>query len=161
MFGSVPFGANAYAKVGVETGVASASPHKLISMLFDGAMTAISNAMSLMEMKDMSGKGQSISKAINIIDNGLRASLNKEVGGDIAQNLYALYEYMSMRLLLANIKNDAEILREILGLLGEIRGAWDEIDKAENTNVVPMPAPAPQATAYDPLAPRASNLVRA
>ena len=160
MFGSVKYGANAYANVGVETGVAAASPHKLISMLLEGAMTAVTSAMSQIGIKDIPGKGQSISKAINIIDNGLRASLNKDVGGDIALNLDALYEYMSMRLMLANIKNDTQILQEIHGLLGDIRGAWDAIGKTENPNVVPISAPQKTA-AYDPLAPRVSNLVRA
>ncbi len=84
MFGSARNGANAYAKVGIETGVAAASPHKLIVMLFDGALLSIATATQKMKDGDIAGKGQAISKAITIIDSGLRASLNKEAGGEIA-----------------------------------------------------------------------------
>lgn len=164
MFGTVNFGANAYAKVGVETGVASASPHKLIVMLFEGALTAISSASALMAAGDVAGKGQAISKAISIIDSGLRASLDKNAGGDIAQNLDALYEYMSMRLLLANVKNDASMLQEVQGLLLELKGAWEAIGQTQGQAGERQDRAAPAQAAkfeYDPLAPRASNLVRA
>lgn len=161
MFGSVKkYGASAYAKVGIETGVASASPHKLIVMLFEGAIAAIASAAALIKTGDIPGKGQAISKAITIIDDGLRASLDKSAGGDIARNLDSLYEYMGMRLLIANLKNDTAILQEIKGLLQDLKSAWEEIGKAAAPNVVPMPAAA-KAPAYDPLAPRVSNLVRA
>src|SRR4051812_35994542 len=99
MFGSPNLGANAYAKVSVETGVTAASPHQLVLMLFEGAMVAIATAKQSMQAGDIPGKGKAISKAINIVDNGLRASLDKKAGGDIAMNLYDLYEYMSNRLL--------------------------------------------------------------
>lgn len=159
MFGSSPRGANAYSKVGIETGVMSASPHKLIAMLFEGAMTSISNAVTQMNTGNTAEKGKSISKAISIVDEGLRSCLNKEAGGELAHNLDALYEYMSMRLVLANVKNDPQILQEVHGLLGEIKGAWDEIGKTETPKVVSMPPP--KNSSYDPLAPRVSNLVRA
>jgi flagellar protein FliS len=121
-------GANAYANIGVETGVIAASPHKLISMLFDGALVSIAMAKKYMSAGDIKNKGESITKAILIIDNGLRASLNKNVGGEIALNLDALYEYMSRRLFTANTSNDLQILDEIHGLLDEIRGAWEQIN---------------------------------
>lgn len=127
MFGSSKGGANAYANVGVETGVSSASPHKLVIMLFDGALMAVTTAMQLIKLGNISGKGQSISKAISIIDNGLRASLDKNVGGTIAVNLDALYAYMSNRLLTANLNNDPVILQEVHGLLMELKTAWDAI----------------------------------
>lgn len=127
MFGSAGSGINAYTKVGVETGVTTASPHRLIAMLFEGALVAISSASMHMKSGSILEKGQAVSKAITILDSGLRASLNKEVGGEIAQNLDALYEYMSRRLLEANLKNDPEILKEVHGLLLGIKTAWDEI----------------------------------
>lgn len=84
MFGSSQArGANAYAKVGIETGVIAASPHKLIVMLYDGAITSITNALNFIEAGNIASKGQSISKAIAIIENGLRASLDKKVGGEL------------------------------------------------------------------------------
>lgn len=127
MFGSSAMGANAYAKIGVETGVVAASPHKLIVMLFDGASLAIANAKIHLSTGDISKKGQSISKAITIIDSGLRASLDKTKGGEVAENLDALYEYMSAQLLQANLTNKVELLEEVSGLLSTLKSAWEQI----------------------------------
>ncbi len=127
MFGSRQTGVHAYAKVGMETGVVAASPHKLIVMLFDGAMVALSAALHSMRSGDIGEKGKSISKAIMIIDSGLRAALDKKAGGEIAEGLDALYEYMSSRLLTANMTNDPAILEEVQRLLTELRDAWNAI----------------------------------
>ncbi|WP_292935036.1 flagellar export chaperone FliS [Noviherbaspirillum sp.] len=163
MFGSTPSGANAYAKVGVETGVTSASPHKLIVMLFEGAMVAVASGIQHMQAGDIAKKGMAISKAISIIDNGLRASLDKKVGGDIALNLDALYEYMSNRLLIANLKNQPKILEEVYQLLKGLKDAWQTITPpAEQQAQAQPPMQAePKAHAYDPLAPQQSRLVKA
>ena len=137
MFGTTSRGVNAYAKVGLETGVTSASPHKLIVMLYDGALAAIMTAITQMNAGNVQEKGNAISKAIRIIDDGLKASLDKQVGGEIATNLDALYDYMSRRLLEANIKNDPAILEEVRGLLADLRDTWNQIDgggAAANTN---------------------------
>lgn len=141
MFGSMHSGANAYAKVGIETGVVAASPHKLIVMLFDGALAAIATAVQHMKTGNIPGKGQAISKAISIIDSGLRASLDHKVGGEIAVNLDALYEYMSNRLMLANLNNQTEILEEVQRLLQELRSAWEAIAPAAEQPVLPHEAP--------------------
>src|SRR5450830_1331035 len=130
MFGSPQRGVNAYAKVGLETGVASASPHKLITMLYDGAIVAILNGMTQMKAGNIEEKGKALSKAIQILDNGLRASLDREAGGEIARNLDALYEYMSSRLLTANLQNDPAILQEVHGLLVDLRDTWQQIGDA-------------------------------
>ena len=91
-------------------------------------------------------KGSAISKAISIIDNGLRASLDKEAGGEIAANLDALYDYMSRRLLHANLKNDVTIIDEVHGLLADLRGAWVEIgDKVQQPQQVAAPTAMPKA----------------
>jgi flagellar protein FliS len=165
MFGSTGGGANAYAKVGLETGVTTASPHQLIVMLFEGALIAISTATQQMKAGDIAAKGQAISKAISIINSGLRASLNKEAGGEIGQNLDALYEYLSNRLLLANLNNDLEILAEVDRLLRELKGAWDAIGTSSNVNSAATQAadtqPARKAPAYDALAPSTSRLIKA
>jgi flagellar protein FliS len=144
MFGSMKSGANAYARVNVETGVLAASPHKLIVMLFEGAMVAVSAAMRQMKAGDIAGKGNSISKAIAIIDNGLRASLDHKAGGEIAANLDALYGYMAGRLLIANRDNQVALLEEVHGLLAELRGAWDAIGTP--VNAASSDAPAAPAT---------------
>ncbi|HEX8601053.1 MAG TPA: flagellar export chaperone FliS [Pseudoduganella sp.] len=130
MFGSPQRGVNAYAKVGLETGIAAATPHKLVAMLYDGAILALINATTHMKSGNIEAKGKSISHAIQIIDNGLKASLDKEVGGDIARNLDALYEYMSSRLLTANLQNQVEILDEVRGLLTDLRDTWNQIGDA-------------------------------
>lgn len=125
-------GVNAYAKVGVETGVIAANPHKLIAMLYEGAVKAIDQATKHMEAGDIEKKGESISKAVQIIMIGLSGSLNRKAGGDLAENLHNLYDYMSRRLFEANVKNDTAILAEVRGLLMDIKGAWDEIGDTVN-----------------------------
>lgn len=143
MFGTMQRGVGAYAKVGLETGVASASPHKLIVMLYDGALVSILSGISNMKTGNVAAKGAAISKAINIVDNGLRAALDKKVGGEIAQNLDALYEYISARLLKANLTNDQAILEEAHALLADLRDAWNAIDPLAAQNL-PAAGPAPQ-----------------
>ncbi len=133
----------AYAKVGLESGALTADPHKLISMLFQGALLAIANAKNGMLRKDIPAKGAAISKAILIIGEGLQGSLDKNVGGELAQSLDALYGYMCARLVHANAHNDQAALDEISGLLNELKGAWDTIrPQAINTQPVATALPA-------------------
>lgn len=127
MFASMNKPTAAYAQVDLATSVESADPHKLILLLFDGATAALNTAKFAMNEGDIPAKGKAISKAIDIITNGLQASLDLEAGGDLAERLAALYEYMSSRLLWANLKNDMVVLDEVRGLLAEIHGAWREI----------------------------------
>jgi flagellar secretion chaperone FliS len=131
----------AYAAVEIESGVHAADPHKLIAMLYQGALLAIANARNAMLRKDTPAKGAAISKAILIIGDGLQASLDKNVGGELAQNLDALYSYMCNRLLAANASNDVAALDEVARLLGELKGAWDSI---RQTVTAATAAPAPQ-----------------
>ena len=163
MFGSAPNGANAYAKVGIETGVVSASPHSLIVMLFDGAIVSLTAALKYMNSGNVPAKGQAISKAIQIIDAGLRASLDKTAGGEIAASLDSLYEYMSNRLLQANLKNNAEMLEEVQLLLQDLRGAWNSIGTnagAGNRAAATAGLPA-QGSEGNSFVPKALGLVRA
>ncbi len=128
----------AYAKVEVESGVTVADPHKLISMLYQGALLAIANAKNAMLRKDIPAKGAAISKAIAIIDEGLNASLDKNVEGGLAQNLSALYGYMCTRLLAANLKNDVAALDEVARLLNDLKGAWDAIRPSATAAASPV-----------------------
>jgi len=132
-------GARAYARVGIESAVMSASPQQLLSMLFEGAKTAISMARHHMAKGDIVTKGNAISKAISIIDSGLKASLDAEAGGvagaELAANLSALYDYISQRLLLANLHNDPAMLDEADRLLENIASAWREISGTPNGRV--------------------------
>ncbi|AVY98553.1 flagellar export chaperone FliS [Enterobacter sp. RHB15-C17] len=120
-------GIQAYAQVGVESAVLSASPHQLVVLLFDGALSAMKKAMILIEQGDIPGKGQALSKAINIISNGLQSGINHEVGGELATNLDSLYDYMTRRLLQANLHNDINAINEVVELLNNIADAWKEI----------------------------------
>lgn len=120
-------GIQAYAQVGVESAVLSASPHQLVVLLFDGALSAMKKAAILIEQGEIPGKGQALSKAINIISNGLQSGLNHEVGGDLVANLDSLYDYMIRRLLQANLNNDLNAINEVVELLNNIAEAWKEI----------------------------------
>jgi len=119
--------AAAYAAVGLETGVPNADPHRLVLMLFDGAIMAIATAGNHLKSGQIGPKGEAISKAIDIVANGLKASLDMQGGGELAERLGALYDYMCARLLHANLKNDPAALEEVSRLLGELKGAWEEI----------------------------------
>lgn len=123
-------GAGAYAKIGVESAVMSASPHQLIVMLFDGAQGAIRAARIHMESGNTVEKGKSISKALDIINNGLVAALDTDKGGEIAERLGSLYDYVARLLLAANLHNDVESLDQAERLLDDIASAWREIGSA-------------------------------
>jgi flagellar secretion chaperone FliS len=120
-------GINAYKNVGLETSVMSADPHKLVAMLFQGALLAISEAKYEMQNRHIEAKGKAISKAIAIIGEGLQASLDMKSGGEIAQNLFGLYSYMNKRLVEANLNNDPALLDEVTHLLAELQDAWATI----------------------------------
>lgn len=117
---------NQYAQHDDKVNIFEASPHRLVQMLMDGAIEKINFAKGHMEHGNVAEKGRHISWAISIID-GLRASIDKDSGGEIAQNLDDLYDYMSRRLLQSNIDNDVSILNEVANLMREIKGAWDVI----------------------------------
>lgn len=117
MFSPEHSGANAYTRIGVETGVMGASPHRLIVMLYQGARRAIAQARMHLQMGNVPARGEAIGKAIQIVASGLQQSLNLEAGGEIAERLSAPYSYMSRRLLEANIKQSEAMLAEVDGLL--------------------------------------------
>ncbi len=117
----------AYAKVGVESDVLGASPHRLISLLFEGALSEIARAKKGILRNEIAAKGGAISRAISIIGEGLNASLDKKAGGELAQNLSSLYDYMALRLVTANLTNDLAILDEVARLLTELKTGWDGI----------------------------------
>lgn len=125
----------AYANIGLETEVLSANPEHLITLLYDGALAAIAKAKLYMEGNNVAGKGVSISKAIDIIESGLKASLNMDAGGELAKNLSATYDLMVSNLLLSNLNNDKEKLELVETMLKEIAGAWKTaVDKKGATS---------------------------
>lgn len=116
----------AYNSVNIQTGIESASPHRLIQMLLEGALGRIAKAKRHLKDNALAEKGEEISSAISIIG-GLRDSLDHKVGGEIVKNLDSLYEYMTYRLMEANLKNDSSMLDEVNELLIEIKTGWDAI----------------------------------
>jgi flagellar protein FliS len=116
--------ASAYQNIGVETGVAAASPHQLVTMLFDGFNEAVARAKRALLFRDIEGKCKAITHAARIIDEGLRAPLNVEAGGKLAAELKALYGYVTLRLTQANLNNDVAALDECLRLIEPVRSAW-------------------------------------
>jgi len=110
--------------------ISEADPHRLIQMLFEGALQRIAIARGAMQQGDVAIKGNRISSAIAIIE-GLRSHLDTQRGGEIAANLEALYDYMQQRLLQANLHNDIEILDEVVGLIRQIKAGWDAIAKQQ------------------------------
>jgi flagellar secretion chaperone FliS len=119
--------ASAYRRVGVETGVEDASPHKLIEMLFDGYVESLQQARGFLQNGQIEQKGRSLSRAARIIDEGLKAALNLRDGGDLAQNLKNLYDYLTIRLTLANLRNDMGVIDECERLVEPLRQAWKAI----------------------------------
>lgn len=129
---------NQYTKVGIETGVVSANPAKLVVMLYEGAVVACYSAIHHMQKKEISQKSAMVSKAIMIIESGLRLSLDKSAGGEIAQSLDALYAYMSDRLYIANIRNQADAIEEVIHLLNDLKAAWESIANMTPTQLNAM-----------------------
>lgn len=131
----------AYSSVAIESKAHSSDPHKLILMLYQGALLSIASAKNQMQRKEIAEKGHSISQAISIINDGLKASLDLNVGGSLAKNLSDLYDYMVQRLLIANLKNDTAALDEVSSLLLDLRGAWENIRQTEPAPIRPNNVP--------------------
>jgi flagellar protein FliS len=107
--------------------VQGAESHQLVSMLLDGALTAIANAVSALERGDIPAKCKPVSKAAAIIDEGQRGALDMQPGGQVAATLQDLYSCVLLRLTRANLQNDAAMLRECSQLLAPMRDAWNSI----------------------------------
>ena len=121
-------GIEQYKNNDVQGAIESATPHRLIQMLMEGALSKLVTAKAFMERGDTASKGEHISWAMSIID-GLKLSLDKSVGGELVQNLEDLYDYMNRRLLQANLHNKEEYIDEVMGLLTEIKSGWDAISQ--------------------------------
>ncbi|MCT4714426.1 flagellar export chaperone FliS [Enterobacteriaceae bacterium H18W14] len=125
-------GTQAYAKIGVESAVMSASQQQLVTMLFDGALSALVRARLFLQDGNLEGKGLSLSKAINIIENGLKTGIDETSSDELTQNLFALYAYMVRRLLQANLRNDVSAIEEVENLLRNIADAWKDVAQTPN-----------------------------
>lgn len=127
MFATARNPISAYQRVCVETDVLTADSHKLVLMLYEGALLALADAQLHMQRGETAEKGLALSKALMIIDGGLKASLDVKAGGALGEHLASLYDYMCDRLLHANLHNRTDIIDEIRKLLLDLRGAWQQI----------------------------------
>ncbi|HEY9094574.1 MAG TPA: flagellar export chaperone FliS [Hydrogenophaga sp.] len=130
--------ASAYKRVAADTSVQGANPHQLVCLLFDALLQSIAVARGAIERGETAAKGAAISKAVRLIEEGLKAGLNLEQGGEIALNLRGLYGYSVQRLTHANLRNDAEALQEVTQLMEPLATAWKQIGGTVN----PASAPA-------------------
>ncbi len=120
-------GAGAYRQVGVVTGVSTATPHRLVLMLFDGFDEALAQALGALREGAVEAKCRAVGRAVRIVDEGLRASLDLDAGGRLAADLRELYAYVGLRLVSANLDNDAAGLDECRRLMRPLREAWVSI----------------------------------
>ncbi len=118
------YSVRSYAEIGLETQILGASPERLISLLNMGARAAIGQARLHLQEGRITERGAAISKAIKIVDEGLKTGLNMEAGGEIAANLARLYDYIVRTLLMANLKADPEALETADRLLADLAEAW-------------------------------------
>lgn len=123
MYGS---GAKQYQQMNVQTSVMDASPHQLITMMFDGLISRLAMAKGFINRSDYEGKSRCLGSAITIIG-ALQDALDADKGGEIAENLDRLYLYMTRRVFAAGVANDVDIIDEVIGLVKTIKEGWDGI----------------------------------
>lgn len=118
--------ATQYRQTSVTSAVLDADPHRLVALTFEGIRKRLRLAIACIDNGNVARKGEAISEASALIGH-LDGSLNHEAGGEIADNLSALYHYLQRRLVDANFANDTGILAECDGLVAELEGAWNAI----------------------------------
>ena len=129
MFSSVSArSASAYKRASIEASVEMADPHQLVNLLFDALQRAIGSAKLAIQAGDVPAKCKQIGDAVRILEEGLKAPLDLENGGDLAANLDSLYSYCAARLVLANLKNDVSILDEVNALIAQVSSGWKQIN---------------------------------
>ena len=127
-----PMRSNLYQQVGIETRLSGATPHQLVTMLFDGFVDCVNQARGGIRAGRADIKGTAIGRAVRIVEEGLRAGLDMQAGGSLARDLNDLYGYLVMRLTMANLHNDESALEECQRLITPLREAWTSIaDKAQ------------------------------
>ncbi len=128
MFTSVSMrSANTYRNVGVETSVAGASPHELVGLLFDGLQQSLAVAKGAMQSGDIAAKGRAINRAVRILEEGLKAALDTNKGGELASNLRGVYDYCIFKTTEANFRNDPALIDEVTRLIQPIAHGWSQI----------------------------------
>lgn len=118
--------AAAYGRMAVESGN-TASSHTLVKMLFDGLEQALNASRGAIERGDIEEKGRQLGKAVRILEEGLKAGINLEKGGELAENLYKLYEYCIVELTKANARNDEKLVQVVADILKPVMTGWSDI----------------------------------
>jgi len=129
MFGLAAKASNAYRNLATESSALGADRHQLICLLFSGTLAAIGQARAALAKGDIGMKAQASSKAIRLVDEGLKVAVNRSVG-EMGESLYQLYEYCARRLLQGHLKHDDAAYAEVASLLHEIDTGWRAISPA-------------------------------
>lgn len=119
--------ASAYQRVGVETSITGADPHQLVVLLFNGLLDSLSKVAGAMVRGDIQEKSQQVNRSIQILEDGLRAALNLEAGGEVARNLDALYRCSVIELTKANFQNSPAAVQSVIDLIRPVAEAWKAI----------------------------------
>lgn len=130
--------ASAYRRISAETSVQGATPHQLVGLLYDALLQSIATARGAMARGDIEAKGAAVTKAVRIIEEGLKAGLNLKDGGEIAGNLHRMYGYAVMRLTQAHARNDVAALTEVAQLIEPVADAWKRIQGAKAPYLQPV-----------------------
>lgn len=117
----------AYSNVGVQTRAGKQDPYALALLMFEGVLESVAAAQGAIAAQDVNAKVKHIGRAVRILQEGLRTSLDMEQGGELAQNLASLYDYCILRLTQANANNNAEWVAEVGELIRPIEDAWRQM----------------------------------
>jgi flagellar protein FliS len=134
MFGNAAHASNAYRRLAAESAALGADAHQLIGLLFSASLAAISQARGALARKDIGAKALASSKAIRLVDEGLKIAVDRSQGA-IGESLYQIYDYCARRLLHAHLKHDDAAYAEVASLLGQIDEAWRAIGPGGDQSV--------------------------
>lgn len=116
---------NPYLKQYQQSQIQTAPPEQILIMLYDGAIQFLNKALVALEQKNIQESHNNIIGAQNIIMEFMN-TLNMDIGGEVARNLYSLYEYLHYRLIQANIGRNPEMVQEVLRHLKDLKATWEE-----------------------------------
>ena len=122
-----PSSGNAYRQVEAETSVFGADPHHLVSLLFDALQQSLGKVKIAMLSGDIAAKSQAIGRAVRILEEGLKAGLDIERGGELALNLRTVYDICTFKLTEANLRNSVALVDEVSRLIAPIADGWSQI----------------------------------
>jgi flagellar protein FliS len=138
-----PRAASAYQRINVETAMHTMDQHQIVNLLFDGILNSLATARGALARGDIAGKCVAVSRALKIIEEGLMTGLDTVDGGELASNLEALYNYATLRLILANARNDDAIFQEVQRLIEPIAQSWKAIKAQPTSSGAASPKSAP------------------